>query len=211
MTLPSAASEMQPSPHGELRTTFYNPHEIKRRRRTSRSQAKTLEKAFDENPRPNAITRRDLAQKLAMTARGVQVWFQNRRAKNKQVHTTPSTTNTTTTAAPTAPSSSAPNSTIIGSLTGENVADHDREAVEFSGEQYPQSNEGPFGLSFPDGHLRSSTTMEDQGESTNALDAQVADQSAEGTIEKRTLPSEEMSLSADYHQHHFHQGERASP
>ncbi|KAG0322367.1 hypothetical protein BGZ99_003365 [Dissophora globulifera] len=72
------------SPHGELRTAFYNPHEVKRRQRTSRSQFKTLEKAFGENPKPDASTRRHLAQRLSMSPRGIQVWFQNRRAKNKQ-------------------------------------------------------------------------------------------------------------------------------
>lgn len=77
------------SPHGELRTAFYNPHEIKRRRRTSRSQFKTLEKAFCENPKPNASTRRHLAQSLSMTPRGIQVWFQNRRAKSKQTSNAP--------------------------------------------------------------------------------------------------------------------------
>ncbi|KAF9923719.1 hypothetical protein FBU30_006222 [Linnemannia zychae] len=75
------------SPHGELRTAFYNPYDIKRRRRTSRSQFKTLEKAFSENPKPNASTRQYLAQRLSMTPRGIQVWFQNRRAKNKQTGT----------------------------------------------------------------------------------------------------------------------------
>ncbi|KAF9196470.1 hypothetical protein BGZ50_000090 [Haplosporangium sp. Z 11] len=72
------------SPHGELRTAFYNPYEIKRRRRTSKSQFKILEKAFIENPKPNASTRRHLAQSLSMTPKGIQIWFQNRRAKNKQ-------------------------------------------------------------------------------------------------------------------------------
>ncbi|KAG0060385.1 hypothetical protein BGZ90_004048, partial [Linnemannia elongata] len=75
------------SPHGELRTAFYNPYDIKRRRRTSRSQFKTLEKSFIENPKPNASTRQQLAQRLSMTPRGIQVWFQNRRAKNKQANT----------------------------------------------------------------------------------------------------------------------------
>ncbi|KAF9939247.1 hypothetical protein BGZ67_009737 [Mortierella alpina] len=86
-----AALESQSSfsPHGELRTAFYNPHEIKRRRRTSRSQFKTLEKAFCENPKPNASTRRHLAQSLSMTPRGIQVWFQNRRAKSKQASILP--------------------------------------------------------------------------------------------------------------------------
>ncbi|KAF1802026.1 homeobox domain-containing protein, partial [Mucor lusitanicus] len=55
----------------------------KHRRRTSRAQFKVLEKTFLENPKPNAAVRRWLAQKLVMTPRGVQVWFQNRRAKEK--------------------------------------------------------------------------------------------------------------------------------
>lgn len=63
---------------------FYDPFEIKHRRRTSRGQFKILEKAFINNPKPNAKTRKDLAESLSMTPRGVQVWFQNRRAKAKQ-------------------------------------------------------------------------------------------------------------------------------
>ncbi|KAF9127818.1 hypothetical protein BGW39_005607 [Mortierella sp. 14UC] len=92
MTEPSNL-ELQ-SPHGELRTAFYNPYDIKRRRRTSRSQFKTLERAFSENPKPNASTRELLAERLSMTPRGIQVWFQNRRAKNKQANTAAHQTNT---------------------------------------------------------------------------------------------------------------------
>lgn len=70
-------------PQGDFRPTFYNPFEIKHRRRTSRAQLKVLEKSFAENAKPNAAVRRMLAQKLDMTPRGVQIWFQNRRAKAK--------------------------------------------------------------------------------------------------------------------------------
>ncbi|CAO3597107.1 unnamed protein product [Absidia cylindrospora] len=69
--------------HGDFRPTFYNPFEIKHRRRTSRAQLKVLEKSFLENAKPNATVRRYLAQELEMTPRGVQIWFQNRRAKAK--------------------------------------------------------------------------------------------------------------------------------
>ena len=65
---------------------FYNPFEIKHRRRTSRGQFKILEKAFINNPKPNGKIRQGLAESLSMTPRGVQVWFQNRRAKEKQVN-----------------------------------------------------------------------------------------------------------------------------
>ncbi|KAI9268767.1 homeobox domain-containing protein [Sporodiniella umbellata] len=67
----------------DFRPTFYNPFEIKHRRRTSRAQLKILEESFSDNPKPNATVRRILAQQLDMTPRGVQIWFQNRRAKAK--------------------------------------------------------------------------------------------------------------------------------
>ncbi|KAI8882116.1 homeobox, partial [Backusella circina FSU 941] len=56
----------------------------KHRRRTSRAQFKVLEQAFIDNPKPSGRIRQGLAQKLSMSPRGVQVWFQNRRAKAKQ-------------------------------------------------------------------------------------------------------------------------------
>ncbi|ORX95089.1 Homeodomain-like protein, partial [Basidiobolus meristosporus CBS 931.73] len=55
----------------------------KHRKRTTKGQFKILEKAFYGNPKPNNAARRTLAQELGMTPRGVQVWFQNRRAKAK--------------------------------------------------------------------------------------------------------------------------------
>jgi hypothetical protein len=70
--------------HNSFNPNFYNPFEIKHRRRTSRGQFKILEKAFIENPKPNGKIRQGLAESLSMSPRGVQVWFQNRRAKAKQ-------------------------------------------------------------------------------------------------------------------------------
>jgi Homeodomain len=67
----------------DFKPTFYDPFEVKHRRRTTRAQFKVLEKTFQENPKPSATIRRMLAQRLNMTPRGVQVWFQNRRAKAK--------------------------------------------------------------------------------------------------------------------------------
>lgn len=71
------------SPNGDYRPTYYNPFEIKHRRRTTKQQFRLLEQTFLENPKPSATVRRNLAQKLGMTPRAVQVWFQNRRAKVK--------------------------------------------------------------------------------------------------------------------------------
>ncbi|KAG2179060.1 hypothetical protein INT43_001910 [Umbelopsis isabellina] len=70
-------------PYGEFSPTFYNPFEVKHRRRTTKAQYKILEANYVENPKPNSSTRRKLAMQLEMTTRGVQVWFQNRRAKSK--------------------------------------------------------------------------------------------------------------------------------
>ncbi|KAG0331214.1 hypothetical protein BG004_001772 [Podila humilis] len=75
------------STHGEFRPTFYNPFEIKHRQRVTRSQLKVLEKAFAENPLPPGSTRQQLSIRLSMTPRTIQIWFQNRRAKSKQIST----------------------------------------------------------------------------------------------------------------------------
>ncbi|KAI5889404.1 regulator of mushroom development [Schizophyllum commune H4-8] len=68
----------------DYRTFFpYQPNEVKHRRRTTAVQLKVLEGIFKTETKPNAALRNKLAVQLEMTARGVQVWFQNRRAKEK--------------------------------------------------------------------------------------------------------------------------------
>ncbi|QRV93789.1 homeobox domain protein [Ceratobasidium sp. AG-Ba] len=66
-------------------TAFWNPYEVKHRRRTSRAQLSVLEHEFETDPKPNADKRRALASQLNMTPRAIQVWFQNRRAKIKAI------------------------------------------------------------------------------------------------------------------------------
>ncbi|KAJ7924964.1 hypothetical protein B0H13DRAFT_1976956 [Mycena leptocephala] len=61
----------------------YTPNEVKHRKRTTSAQLKVLEGIFKRDTKPNAALRTELAAQLNMTARGVQVWFQNRRAKEK--------------------------------------------------------------------------------------------------------------------------------
>lgn len=55
----------------------------KKRTRTSPEQLRILQKAFMTDPMPNSAARLVLARRLEMTSRAVQVWFQNRRAKEK--------------------------------------------------------------------------------------------------------------------------------
>jgi hypothetical protein len=68
----------------DIRTFYpYTPNEVKHRKRTSRAQLKVLEDHFRRDTKPNASLRKSLADQLDMSVRGVQVWFQNRRAKEK--------------------------------------------------------------------------------------------------------------------------------
>ncbi|KAL5528590.1 hypothetical protein ACEPAF_7726 [Sanghuangporus sanghuang] len=70
----------------DFRTFYpYNPSEVKHRKRTTRPQLKVLEDTFKRETKPNAALRKQLAAQLEMTPRGVQVWFQNRRAKEKNL------------------------------------------------------------------------------------------------------------------------------
>ncbi|KAJ2478893.1 hypothetical protein IWW56_003432 [Coemansia sp. RSA 2131] len=70
---------------GELRPNFYNPYHVKHRRRTTKEQLQLLELTFKTTPKPSSETRKTLATRLGMTAREVQIWFQNRRAKQKNM------------------------------------------------------------------------------------------------------------------------------
>ncbi|KAH8806741.1 Homeodomain-like protein [Flagelloscypha sp. PMI_526] len=70
--------------HVDLRTFYpYQPNEVKHRKRTTAAQLKVLEGIFKTDTKPSAALRTQLAAQLDMTPRGVQVWFQNRRAKEK--------------------------------------------------------------------------------------------------------------------------------
>ncbi|CAO3645971.1 unnamed protein product [Cunninghamella blakesleeana] len=68
----------------DFKPTFYNPNEIKHRKRISTVQCEILESEYEKNTKPNASKRYQLAHQLGMTPRTVQIWFQNKRAKTKQ-------------------------------------------------------------------------------------------------------------------------------
>jgi hypothetical protein len=53
----------------------------KKRQRSSPEQLQILEDHFIHNPMPSHLTRIELAVRLNMTPRRIQVWFQNKRAK----------------------------------------------------------------------------------------------------------------------------------
>jgi hypothetical protein len=84
--LPFTLSHPQ-TPREAPAPAFYNyrPNEVKHRKRTTRVQTKILEEQFKSTDKPDAATRGELSIRLGMTPREVQVWFQNRRAKEKKL------------------------------------------------------------------------------------------------------------------------------
>ena len=72
-----AASELTCSIHSHHR----NPKLHTARTMFTNYQLSMLETTFQQSPYPDACTRRDLANRLALDETRVQVWFQNRRAK----------------------------------------------------------------------------------------------------------------------------------
>jgi hypothetical protein len=57
------------------------------RKRLSVDSTKILMAAFEHNPKPSSEMRTALGQKLGLSSRAVQIWFQNRRAKLKKLST----------------------------------------------------------------------------------------------------------------------------
>jgi hypothetical protein len=57
----------------------------KKRQRTTPEQLEVLEKIYEKEKLPGSDLRKELAMKLKMTPRRVQVWFQNKRAKEKRI------------------------------------------------------------------------------------------------------------------------------
>lgn len=76
--------------HGTFKASFYNPFEVKHRKRTTREQQIVLENFYRFEEKPDCDSRRSLAIKIGMAPRAVQVWFQNRRAKHKSILSTTS-------------------------------------------------------------------------------------------------------------------------
>ncbi|ORY20187.1 Homeodomain-like protein, partial [Neocallimastix californiae] len=53
------------------------------RSRATPEQLAILEATFEKNTSPNSKLREALAEKVNMSERSIQIWFQNRRAKVK--------------------------------------------------------------------------------------------------------------------------------
>jgi len=71
-------------PNNPLNSSDEDVLNKKKRQRTSPDQLAILEQIFQTDKMPNQQTRVHLADKLGMSSRRVQIWFQNKRAKVKR-------------------------------------------------------------------------------------------------------------------------------
>jgi len=60
------------------KSTLTQQQKNQKRQRATQDQLTTLEIEFNKNPTPTAAVREQIAQKINMTERSVQIWFQNR-------------------------------------------------------------------------------------------------------------------------------------
>ncbi|KAE8853058.1 hypothetical protein HRS9122_00050 [Pyrenophora teres f. teres] len=67
------------------KSTLTQQQRNQKRQRATQDQLVTLEVEFNKNPTPTAATRERIASEINMTERSVQIWFQNRRAKIKNI------------------------------------------------------------------------------------------------------------------------------
>ncbi|OCK76780.1 hypothetical protein K432DRAFT_305626 [Lepidopterella palustris CBS 459.81] len=67
------------------KSTLTQQQKNQKRQRATQDQLITLEVEFNKNPTPTAVVRERIANEINMTERSVQIWFQNRRAKIKNI------------------------------------------------------------------------------------------------------------------------------
>ncbi|KAK0945937.1 hypothetical protein LTR29_002517 [Friedmanniomyces endolithicus] len=67
------------------KSTLTQQQKNQKRQRATQDQLMTLEIEFNKNPTPTALIRERIASGIDMTERSVQIWFQNRRAKIKNI------------------------------------------------------------------------------------------------------------------------------
>lgn len=70
-------------PTRQRKSTLTQQQKNKKRQRATPQQLNILKSEFDINQTPNAKTREEIGRRIDMTERSVQIWFQNKRAKNK--------------------------------------------------------------------------------------------------------------------------------
>lgn len=74
---------VKPQPTRQRKSTLTQQQKNKKRQRATPHQLKVLRSEFEINQTPNAKSREEIGRRIDMTERSVQIWFQNKRAKNK--------------------------------------------------------------------------------------------------------------------------------
>ncbi|KAK4504718.1 hypothetical protein PRZ48_002680 [Zasmidium cellare] len=82
---PSNASSNANARRPPRKSTLTQQQKNQKRQRATQDQLMTLEVEFNKNPTPTALVRERIASEINMTERSVQIWFQNRRAKIKNI------------------------------------------------------------------------------------------------------------------------------
>lgn len=73
------------APLSEMNKNANNQPVVRKRTRATAEQLAILEDTFAVNVSPNGKLRKQLAERLKMNERSIQIWFQNRRAKVKHM------------------------------------------------------------------------------------------------------------------------------
>ncbi|KAK3680152.1 hypothetical protein LTR78_000529 [Recurvomyces mirabilis] len=81
----AAAANANNSRRPPRKSTLTQQQKNQKRQRATQEQLMLLEVEFNKNPTPTALVRERIAQEIDMTERSVQIWFQNRRAKIKNI------------------------------------------------------------------------------------------------------------------------------
>lgn len=81
----AASSSASASRRPPRKSTLTQQQKNQKRQRATQDQLMTLEMEFNKNPTPTALVRERIASDINMTERSVQIWFQNRRAKIKNI------------------------------------------------------------------------------------------------------------------------------
>uniref|UniRef100_A0A0W0ETY2 Homeobox domain-containing protein n=2 Tax=Moniliophthora roreri TaxID=221103 RepID=A0A0W0ETY2_MONRR len=68
----------------DINKRTYHSHQRRRKLRNPSAQLKPLERAFEQDHKPNLARRKELAAQLSLPEKSIQVWFQNRRMKEKK-------------------------------------------------------------------------------------------------------------------------------
>ncbi|KXN66082.1 homeobox-domain-containing protein [Conidiobolus coronatus NRRL 28638] len=67
------------STHGKLRSRIQPKSFLPRRKRVTTQQLQILNAVFKQNPFPSIEERFNLSERLGISARSIQIWFQNKR------------------------------------------------------------------------------------------------------------------------------------